>query len=117
MPTSAPAIVPATWVTAKMVIEPTYGTLIILSTVRIAQLGCCRRRNSAIYKASKAARPNFIPDRTLRSPNTSWSGHCECVGDLAGRGVKGLRAVYFGGASTLVILESLSFRRVGSVAG
>jgi len=36
-----------------MVIEPTYGTLINPSTVRMAQLGCSRRKTSAQYKASK----------------------------------------------------------------
>src|ERR1700751_3327230 len=104
MPTSAPAIVPATCVIAKIVIEPTYGTLIILSTVRIDQLGCCRRKTSATYKASKAARPNLIPDRALRSPSRSWSDHCHCQNVLAENWAKVLRTVYFAWASTLVIL-------------
>ena len=40
----------------------------------MAQLGCSRRKTSAQYKASKAARPSLIPCRTLRSPKGSWSG-------------------------------------------
>src|SRR5258708_6057922 len=104
MPTSAPAIVPATCVIARVVIEPTYGTLIILSTVRIAQLGCSRRKTSAIYKASKAARPNLIPDRTLRSPSRSWSAQCQCLSDLAERSTKELWATDFAWASTSIML-------------
>src|ERR1700739_1433375 len=115
MPTSAPAIVPANWVSAKIVIERTYGTLIIPRTVRIDQLGCCRRKTSAIYKASKAARPNLIPERTLRSPKTSCSGHC--LNFLAENWAKVLRTGYFAWASTLVILGPLSFQWASSFAG
>src|SRR6201987_699448 len=83
MPTSAPAIVPIAWVIAKIEIEPTYGTLIMPSTVRTDQSGCSRRKTSATYNASNAERPNLIPDRTLKSPNRSWSGHCHCLDDFA----------------------------------
>src|SRR6516164_6168900 len=116
MPMTAPATAPATCMIAIRATEPAYGALIIESTVRTAQLGWSRRKASAQYKASKAARPSLIPDRTLRSPRASWSGQYQLLRDLAERPAKELRAPYLLSAWSRVMIGILRFQWASSLA-